>query len=259
MDQVLETLRMWLDNHIVQALLLTFAGVVIGWILAWLRRYRLQRQVRGGDAREVLAIEQIIVHDRPDGTVTMRVRSFGSAPLQTVLPNPVAYDAFLDRARATRSTAPLVSMKDQMGSYLLYLLTPWVCGMVRHGNYPHDIWVMAPVSEPGVLSSHQSSVIILIRRADLDRFKEWDICKTMQVEHGSDGGRILTLWHMAQEFVRQLAEVKRCQAQGKPSTFVETMYVLDLGLDTDEVELPTKNVPWNRFGKVLKALGLSGS
>ena len=97
-------------------------------------------------------------------------------------------------------------MKDQMGSYLLYLLTPWVCGMVRHGTFRHDAWVMAPVCEPGTLSMHQSSTIILVRQADLARFRDWQACKQMHVEHGSDGARILTLWHMAREFDRQMSD-----------------------------------------------------
>jgi hypothetical protein len=259
MDQALELIRDSLQNHMVQGVLFTLLGVVIGWVLAWWRRYRLHQQVRGGDAREVVAIEQILIADQADGQVTMRVRSCGSAPLQTVLPNPVSYDAFLERARATTYLNPLISMNDQMGSYLLYLLTPWVCGMVRHGNYPHDTWVMAPISEPGVLSAHQSSTVILIRRTDLERFRDWDTCKYMHVEHSSDGARLLTFWHMAREFDRQIEEVRRCREAGKPSTFVETMYILDLGLDMEEVPLPTKPVPWSRFSRFLKGLGLSGT
>jgi hypothetical protein len=34
------------------------------------------------------------------------------------------------------------------------------------------------------------------------------------------------------------------------------MYVLDLGLDTQELDLPTRPVPWDRFADVLKKLKL---
>ncbi len=91
----------------------------------------------------------------------------------------------------------------------------------------------------------------------MQRFLDWEACKAMHVEHGSDGARILTLWHMAGEFDRQLAEVKRYKDTGKPSTFVETMYLLDLGLDLAEVPLPTKPVPWARFAEIFKQLKLS--
>ena len=56
-------------------------------------------------------------------------------------------------AKATTSTFALLNMKDQMGSYLLYLLTPWVCGMVRNGPFRHDTWVMAPVCEAAALAA----------------------------------------------------------------------------------------------------------
>jgi hypothetical protein len=177
--------------------------------------------------------------------------------VRSVLVNPVAQDAFLARSEATTSTNPLVALDDPMGSYLLYLLTPWVCGLARGGRFPHDVWVMAPVCEPGLLSAHQSNTVILIRREDLGRFLEWDSCKRMHVEHGSDGARILTLWHMAREFERQLAEVRRLKEAGKRSLYAETMYLLDLALDTEEVPLPTKPVPWDRFAPVLKKLGLA--
>ncbi len=95
------------------------------------------------------------------------------------------------------------------------------------------------------------------RQADLSRFRDWEFCQALRVEHGNDGARILTLWHMAQEFDRQLAEIHRLKQAGKPSTFVETMYVLDLGLDLEETALPTKPVPWGRFQAILKELKLS--
>jgi hypothetical protein len=251
-------LELW-KEHFVQGILLTLLGLVLGWLLGRFRRYRLRRQAEGGDAREVVAIEKILIRDYPDGNAIMRIRSCGSAPLQAVLTNPVALDAFLERAAATTATNPLISMKDPMGSFLLYLLTPWVCGMTRAGPFRHDVWVMAPVCEPGLLSAHQSTTVVLIRQADLKRFQDWEACKTMHVEHSSDGARILTLWHMAREFERQLAEVKQFRAAGKRTTYVETMYILDLGLDTEEAALPTKAVPWERFAPVLKQLKLSPS
>jgi len=254
LEEILDLIK---TNHFVQGILLTLLGLIIGWILGRWRRYRQMRRVYGGDAREVVAIEQILIKEQADGRVTMRIRSVGSAHMQTVLPNQVAHDALLKRAKATTTLNPLIDLKDQMGSYLLYLLTPWVCGMTRQGAFAHDMWVMAPVCEPGVLSAHQATTIILIRQADLRRFRDWETCKTMHVEHGSDGARILTLWHMAREFERQLAEVKRIKDTGQPSTFVETMYLLDLGLDLAEVPLPTKPVPWARFAAILKQLKLT--
>jgi hypothetical protein len=257
MDFLDEIVTLIKTNHFVQGILLALSGLVIGWILGRWRRYRQMRRIYGGDAREVVAIEQILIKDHADGQVTMRIRSSGSAGMQAVLSNQVAHDALLKRAKATTPTNPIIDLRDQMGSYLLYLLTPWVCGMTRHGSFPHDIWVMAPVCEPGVLSAHQSTTIILIRQTDLKRFLDWEFCKALHVEHGNDGARILTLWNMAREFERQLAEVKRYKDAGKPSTFIETMYLLDLGLDVAEVALPTKPVPWARFAAILKQLKLS--
>jgi len=243
--------------HLVTGVAFTLLGLIVGWCLGYWRRHRLKKQVAGGDIRELLIIEQILVKELPDGRTTMRIRALGSAPLASVLTNPVAHDTFLRRTAHTKPTNPLIDMRDQMGSYLLHLLQPWVCGMARIGPYPHDIWIMAPVCEPGQLSHFQSTTVVLARQSDLKRFLDWQFCKQIQVEHGSDGARVLTLWHMARELEKQLAEVHRLRAEGKTSRFVETMYLLDLGLDLEEHPLPTKPVPWQRFAPILKELDLS--
>src|SRR4051812_21382836 len=136
-------------QHFFSGLFLAVLGLVVGWVLGYWRRHRLRKQVAGGDIRELLTIEQTLVKEQPDGRVTMRIRSLGSSPLASVLTNPVAHDAFLKRTVHTTPTNPLINMQDQMGSYLLHLLQPWVCGMARIGPYAHDLWVLAPVCEPG--------------------------------------------------------------------------------------------------------------
>lgn len=243
--------------HVVSGIAFTLLGLIVGWFLGYWRRHRLKKQVAGGDIRELLIVEQVLLKEQPDGRTTLRIRSLGSAPLATVLTNPIAHDAFVRRSKATKPTDTLIDMRDQMGSYLLHLLQPWVCGLARIGPYAHDLWIMAPVCEPGQLSHFQSTTVVLTRQADLKRFLDWDFCKRIQVEHGSDGARVLTLWHMARELEKQFAEVTRLRAEGKPTKFVETMYLLDLGLDREEYPLPTKPVPWSRFAPILKELGLN--
>lgn len=244
-------------SHFLQGLALALLGLVVGWLLGRWRRHRLKRQLYGGDVRELLAVEQLLLKEQADGRVTMRIRSCGAAPLSTVIFNPLARETFLKRASSTTVTSPLIAMHDKMGSYLLYLLQPWVCGVARGGVFPHDVWVMVPVCETGLLSEHQSTTVILIRQEDLKYFRDWQTCRQIHVEHGNDGARVLTLWRVAHEFDRQMAEVKRLREEGKPTTYVETMYLLDLGLDMQEVPLRTKAVPWQRFAGVLKEVGLS--
>lgn len=246
-----------LKNHFVQGLGLMLVGLTTGWLLGHWRRRRLLKQMRGGDIRELLTAEQVLIRDLDDGRTTLRIRSLGAAPLTQVLLNPIAHETFLQRAGSTKTTNPLLNMTDQLGSYLLHLLQPWVCGLARSGPFAHDIWIMAPVCEPGLLSSHQSATVVLVRQSDLKRFLDWEWCKRLQVEHGGDGARVLTLWHMAREFERQLEEVKRRREKHESARFVETMYILDLGLDAEVTPLPTKAIPWDRFARVLKELRLS--
>jgi len=252
----MDDLMTFLNSHFAHGLALMLLGMVAGWLLGYWRRHRIMKRIRGGDARDVINVEQILVKEQPDGRLTMRIRTLGTSYMQHVLANPVAEDAFRRRVQAASSTSPLVHVDDQMGSYLLHLLQPWVCGLCRSGPFPHDVWVMVPVCEPGVLSEYQTATVVLVRQADLKRFLKWEVARAVQVEHGSDGARVLTLWHTAHEFERQHEKVRKLKGEGKSSRFVETMYILDLGLDVEEVPLHTKDVPWQRFEGVLKGLGL---
>lgn len=243
--------------HWFQGLVLTILGIIAGWLLGRWRRHKLYKQVRGGDARDVVSVEKVLVKELPDGRRTMRIRSCGIAATAAIFTNQIALEQFHKRSVATTSTNPLLDLHDDIGSYILYLLQPWVCGIVGGGPYPHDVWVMCPVCEPGLLSSHQSTTVVLVRQKDLALFRDWNACKQILTERTSDGARVLTLWHMAREFDRQLAEVRKCREAGKPAMYVETMYVLDLAIDTAEAELPTAPVRWPRFAETLKELSLS--
>jgi hypothetical protein len=115
---------------------------------------------------------------------------------------------------------------------------------------------MAPVFERGALylGGHFLSTVLLIRRDDLLRFRNWESCSHIQVEHASHGERVLTLMHMAAEYDRQAAAIAGRRAAGRRSNYEETMYILDLGLDIQSADLPSKPVPWERFEAMLKEM-----
>jgi hypothetical protein len=236
-------------------------GVLAGRLWGMYRRHRQFKLAERGESHDVVTIEKIILERRPDRTEVLRIRSTGRDPVEMVFPNPAARDEFQARARATTAASPLVSMEGKMGSYLLQELAIWVCGQLRERKFPHDVWIMAPVYERGTyyLGGHFLSTVMLIRAADLARFRDWETCSAIQVEHASHGERILTLMAMAKEFDRQAGLVAQRRAARRRTSYEETMYILDLALDTEVVDLPTKPVPWDRLETNLKPLGLATS
>jgi hypothetical protein len=78
----------------------------------------------------------------------------------------------------------------------------------------------------------------------------------VQVEHGSDGARVLTLMELARRFRNEQAQISELRTAGKRTLHVETMYVLDLALDKHAAPIPTKSIPWGRFEQVLKKWNL---
>jgi len=233
-------------------------GVVAGRLWAMWRRYRQLKMAERGESDEVVTIEKIVIDRRDDGTEVMRIRSCGRDPIETVFPNVAARDEFQARAAATKLTAPLVSMEGKMGSYLLQELAIWVCGQLHERAFPHDVWIMAPVYERGALylGGHFLSTVLLVRRDDLMKFRNWENCAAIHVEHATHGERVLTLMAMAREFEIQAAAVAKRRAARRRSNYEETMYILDLGLDTETANLPSKPVPWERFEATLETLGI---
>ena len=239
-------------------------GLVIGGLITWLvgrlRRYRQRRSILRGDARDTVVIHQHVVEpaprgdDGPTAPGVLRIRTVGQAELGWVVPNGHLAAVLLRRAFEVNSRNTLISMEGAEGSYLLETLTNFVCDRVANAPFEHDLYVMAPCCEPAELAEHQPITIILIAVKDLMLFENWAVCRSVQVEHGSDGSRVLPLMELAKRYKAEQAKIARRRKGGERSRWVETMYVLDLTLDKRTAAIPTKPVPWGRYEAVLKAM-----
>jgi hypothetical protein len=237
------------------------AGVVAGsfstWAVSRWKRHQQKHSVLVGDARDTIVVAQHLVEteERPDpkgyGTRTvakaMRIRSLGQSELDRVVPNGHLSGVLLHRALGVSPHDTLISMAGVEGSYLLETLTNFVCDRVGNEPFEHDLYVMAPCCEPAELAQHQPITILLISQSDLELFENWETCHEVSVEHSSDAARVLTLMNMARRYKQELAELDRLRREGKPTTYAETMYVLDLALDTQCGPIPTKSIRWDRY------------
>lgn len=244
-----------------------FLGGLSSWLVGRWRRMRERRCILRGDARDTVVIEHHIVERgevsdpqqssrmRPVPT-SLRIRALGQSELNRVVPNGHLAAHLLDRAFNVTPRQTLISMEGIEGSYLLETLTGFVGDRVGNQSFEHDVYVMVPCCEPREMSQHQPIVLILIAAADLPLFTEWSDCRGTQVEHGSDGARILTLMEMARRYREEQSHIAQLRREGKRTQYVETMYNLDLALDCRTSPTPIKPIPWGRFESVLKAMGL---
>ena len=234
-------------------------GLVVGGVITWLygrwRRRVLRQQVLLGDARDTVVIQHHVLEQAPDATV-LRIRVLGQQELQHVVPNGHLADVLLDRAFAVTPREALISMDGPEGSFLLEILTAFVCDRVANAPFDHDLYAMAPCCEPQELSEHQPITILLVSLEDLKLFENWSSCRKMMVEHGSDGARILTLMSLAKKFKWEQEQLARMRQAGAPTRYTETVYILDLALDRRIKPLAVKEVPWARFASVLKQWNL---
>ena len=249
----------------------TLAAFLLGGLSSWLvghwRRMRERDRILRGDARDTVVIEYHIVERRevPDPQqpgrmcpvpTALRIRALGQSELDRVVPNGHLAAQLLQRAWNVTPRRTLISMEGIEGSYLLETLTGFVGDRVGSPPFEHDVYVMAPCCEPREMAPHQPIVLILIAATDLPLFADWSACRGVQVEHGSDGARVLTLMEMARCHREEMARIAQLRREGKRTQFVETMYDLDLALDRRTSPIPTKPVPWGRFESVLKGMEL---
>ncbi len=240
-------------------------GLVLGGVLGWFygrwKRYRERQSILKGDARDTVVINHHLVttSDGPNGNkipAILRIRSLGQAELNRVVPNGHLAAELLHRAIRVTERDTLISMEGAEGSYLLETLTNFVCDRVANGPFEHDLYVMAPCCEPAGLAQHQPITIILIAVTDLVLFESWPVCRNVQVEHGTDGARVLTLMELAQRFRSEQEKIAALRQAGQRTRYVETMYILDLALDKRSAAISVKNVGWGRFEDVLKQFNL---
>jgi hypothetical protein len=250
-----------LAGRAVTPVLALLLGGIVGWLISQLRRRQERRSILLGDARDTVAIHYHLIDpgfgsDGERVPATLRIRTLGQAELRHVVPNGHLAGDLRRRARAVTAVDTLISMEGAEGSYLLETLTGFVCDRLANAPFEHDLYVMAPCCEPKELAHHQPVSIILIAVSDLLLFDSWTNCRDIQVEHGSDGARVLTLLNLARRYRKEQGEIARLRESGKRTTFVETMYVLDLPLDKRTAEVDLKPVPWGRFEQVLRKLNL---
>ena len=264
---MLDFLTRELGGRGVGTLLAFLLGGLVSWGLGLWRRRRQRQSILGGDARDTVVIEHHIVEtaeapdpEHPGRTrpvpATLRIRALGQSELSRVVPNGHLAAVFLDRAWKVTPRHTLISMEGAEGSYLLETLTGFVGDRVGNQGFEHDLYVMTPCCEPRELAHHQPIVIVLIAASDLALFSSWPACRETQVEHGSDGARILTLMEMARRHREEQARIAKLRQGGERTLFVETMYTLDLALDRRTSPIATKPAPWGRFEDVLRQMGL---
>ncbi len=237
------------------------SGALLTWMLERWKRRRERHNILRGDARDTVVIEHHLVTAKAlhaaDGTgakqvpATLRIRSLGQAELSRVIPNGHLAETLLQRAKHITPIDTLISMEGAEGSYLLETLSNFVCNHVGNSTFEHDLYVLAPCCEPAGLAVHQPITILLISIRDLALFTTWPACRDIQVEHGSDGMRVLTLLELARRFQAEKIKFSDLTKAGESTRHAETMYILDLGLDKRSAAVPLKDVPWERFRDAL--------
>ncbi len=261
MSWSLFALNLDLDNRLFGIALGLTVGSLVTWVLTKYRLAKARKSVLRGDARELLVIEQHLV-ERGQGPLgeavpaRLRRRYLGQARVSDVIPNNHLAASLLGRASNVTERNTLISMEGAKGTYLLESICGFVCDRVANSPFDHELYVMAVCREPEKLAFHKPITIILITVRDLELFLDWEKVRGIEVEHSSDGVRLITLMDLAQRWKEEQRRIHQARLAGQSVRYMETMFLLDLALDTRSADIPTRSVPWKRFEIALKERNL---
>ncbi|MFN8391279.1 MAG: hypothetical protein U0136_13385 [Bdellovibrionota bacterium] len=241
-----------LFGHVLTAVLTVAVGALVYW---WKMRKEAQR-VKDGNDLETIGVERTFI-TRCDGVVSVHTRSCGSAPSSRVFGCEYIQKE-LSRIIAGMGPAnPVVVLAGDVGSFILHQLQGWVSGVVTEVRVDPELWILCLVAEKGDLTGHKTTTAILVPIEDLKYFADWTNCREIFVEHGADGARVISLHIAAKKFLCEEALIAEKRAAGERTKGIEEFFILDLCLlKPHSNKIPTKRVPWSRYGEILTAIGL---
>lgn len=80
---------------------------------------------------------------------------------------------------------------------------------------------MAPCCEPADAAHYQPISVVLVRVSDLRLLEDWGACAGVEVEHGRDGARVLTLHALAKQYRAESEQIAGLRAAGKSTRYAE--------------------------------------
>jgi hypothetical protein len=247
-----------LEGRLFSVLLGLVVGTTVTWLFARWRRSKDRRRILQGDARDTVLIEQHLFErglDSDGRTVPtkMRVRYLGHKILSEVVPNTHLASELKKRAQEVTDSTPLISMEGATGSFMLETLCGFVCDRLGNEPFEHDLFAMTPCRESAGLAYHHPISVLLVSIRDFELLQRWEEVEKIEVEHTTDGVRLLTLFALAQKWKEEQEMIRTRRASGQSVRYLETIFILDLALDQRSAPIPTRPVPWERFGPVVKA------
>lgn len=217
-------------------------GTVFGWLLSGWRWRRYVQRLMTGDASETVIVEQVMITCGVNSRA-MRTRIVTVRTADTIFPdNPAAKRRFVRAVEKATKEEPIVTFEGPGGAYLLREIRAAIAGGLGQQPFKHEAWVLCIARIPLGACDHRSVIAFLVRPTDLERtFREWKACKGLAVEARSESFKLFALHRIARAFEEQR---KAAEARGEPS-FLTSMAVLDLALDTRFSALPTVAPVWD--------------
>ena len=247
-----------------------FVGFVLGfaasWVLVFRKRLKALERLKWGDSDDVLFQAHFLSPVAGSDRFVLLFRNL--APATTVndlYDNPAAQDLVRDLAAATTLKNPILQTRGSAGFEVLNDAFGHIAGHLAASTVDREVWLFAMTCEDRQVVRRKCVRCFLIRPTDLEKFADWDWCRTKVLcEQPWHWYRIVALHQIAHAWRgEQASEAQRDRSkEGLPLVDDQTIHrhvrSMSAGIFDGEVPIGAPvEIPWPKQEKELQRLGLA--
>jgi hypothetical protein len=244
-------------------------GVILGFIASWFlllrkRRLALNRLTRG-DSDDVLYQAHYLIPVPGSDRFVLAFRNLApTLKLDMLYDNPAAGDIVRELADRTTLENPVLKTEGTLGFEVLNDAFGHIAGVLATTPFEREAWLFAMTCEDRQVVRRKCIRCFLIRPQDLERFADWDWCRSKVLcEHSWHWYRIVALHQIAlqwqaEEIVMRNRDLSK---DGLPLVDNHAVHrrIRPMSAGVFPKELPIGEpvaIPWPRQERELKRLGL---
>ncbi len=247
-----------------------FVGFALGfaasWVLVFRKRLKALERLKKGDSDDVLFHAHFLSPVAGTDRFVLLFRNI--APATTVndlYDNPAAQGLVRDLGAATTLKNPILQTRGSAGFEVLNDAFGHIAGHLAGSTVDRDVWLFAMTCEDRQVVRRKCVRCFLIRPDDLERFADWEWCRTkILCEQPWHWYRIVALHQIAE--VRRAEEASAAKRdrnqEGLPLVDDQTVHrhvrSMSAGIFSREVPIGDPvEIPWPKQENELRRLGLT--
>jgi hypothetical protein len=240
------------------------AAIVIGIVLTWLVFFRHLWKFRLGDSDDILFQAHYLVPRDEKYVLVFRTVAPPTA-IKKLYDNSAAQRLVRQLADDTSLDDPILKTEGHLGFEVVNDVVNYVAGFLSLASFPTEEWLLTVTCEDRKVARKKCIRVFLIRQRDLERFADWEWCRTtLLTEAPWHFFRIMALHKIAGTFAAESAPQPlvhqgsvRDQLLVEPRARHPRIRRLALSIKPEEIAVGAPSQPnWDEVTPYLRSIGM---